>query len=127
MRFTFSKNEKLKSKKLIEKLFTEGKSVTAYPIKLIYLQVEHNGKWPVQAGVSVPKRKIKLAVKRNRIKRLLRESYRLQKHLVYQKLEDKYIFMFIYLDENEQNYVVLKDKMKILLTKFLEKSKNTTD
>lgn len=127
MRFTFSKNEKLKSKKLIERLFTEGKSVTAYPIKLIYLQVEHNGKWSVQAGVSVPKRKIKLAVKRNRIKRLLRESYRLQKHLVYQKLEDKYIFMFIYLDENEQNYVVLKDKMKILLTKFLEKSKNTTD
>lgn len=127
MRFTFSKNEKLKSKKLLEKLFTEGKSVTTYPIKLIYLQVNHNGELPVQAGVSVPKRKIKLAVKRNRIKRLLRESYRLQKHLVYKKLEDKYIFMFIYLDENEQKYVVLKDKMKILLTKFLEKSKNTAD
>lgn len=125
MRFTFSKSEKLKSKKLIEKLFTEGKSVTAYPIKLIYLKVEHKGDFPVQAGVSASKRKIKLAVNRNRIKRLLRECYRKQKHLVYDKLQEKYIFMFLYLDENEQKYVLLEDKMSILLNKFLEKVKNT--
>lgn len=121
MQFTFNKNEKLKSKKLIEQLFTEGKSVTAYPIKLIYLQVNHQGNYPVQASVSASKRKFKLAVKRNRIKRLLRESYRMQKHLVYDRLEEKYIFMFLYLDENEQNYVLLKDKMEVLLRKFLAK------
>lgn len=126
MRFTFTKTEKLKSKKLIEQLFAQGESITTYPIKLIYLKTEHIGNHPIQAGVSVPKRKIKLAVHRNRMKRLLRECYRKQKHSIYEVLQEKYIFMFLYLDENEQKYVVLEGKMKILLTKFLGKIKKDT-
>tara|TARA_R110002073_G_scaffold279026_1_gene443060 strand:+ start:336133 stop:336510 length:378 start_codon:yes stop_codon:yes gene_type:complete len=124
MQFTFNKQEKLKSKKLIEKLFAEGKSVSAYPLKLIYLKVDHQANCPVQAGVSVPKRKVKLAVNRNRIKRLVRESYRKTKHLVNDNLDEKYIFMFLYTDEKADKYVLLEERMTILLKKFMEKIKN---
>jgi ribonuclease P protein component len=121
MRFTFNKQEKLKSKKLIEQLFAEGKSVSNYPLKLMYLEVNHESSFPIQAGVSVPKRKVNLAVKRNRIKRLMREVYRKNKHLIYESINNKYIFMFLYLDEKEHNYVFIEEKMVTLLEKFLKK------
>ncbi len=120
MRHTFGREEKLKSKKLIELLFAEGRSISVYPLKLIYLEVAHQGIHPAQAAFSVAKRKVKKAVGRNRIKRLLRECYRKHKHLVYDQMEEKYIFMFLYLDENEQKYVVLEDKMVDLLKKFIK-------
>ena len=121
MQFTFNKQEKLKSKKYIEQLFIEGKSVSAYPLKLIYLKMNHDGQYPIKVGVSVSKRKFKSAVKRNRIKRLLREAYRKQKHIIYENCSDNYIFMFLYIDENEQNYVFIEEKMTNLLQKFLQK------
>ncbi len=122
MQFTFNKQEKLKSKKLIERLFTEGKAVSSYPLKLLYLKVEHTGDYRFQAGVSVSKRKFKSAVDRNRMKRLLREAYRRQKHVIYESCSDKYIFMFLYVDENEKNYVFIEEKMANLLQKFLKKT-----
>jgi len=121
MQFTFNKHEKLKSKKLIEKLFIEGKSVSAFPLKLIYLKTDHNGSQLVQAGVSVSKRKFKSAVDRNHIKRLLREGYRTHKHLIDTTISDKYVFMFLYIDEKKQNYVFIEEKMVTLLQKFLKK------
>lgn len=122
MEFTFNKHEKLKSKKLIEQLFIEGKSVSTYPLKLIYLKKEHAGTYPVKAGVSVSKRKFKSAVKRNTIKRLLREAYRKNKHIIYNTLGDRYIFMFLYTDENVHKYVFIEEKMINLLEKFLKKT-----
>ena len=121
MQFTFNKQEKLKSKKLIEQLFADGKSVSSYPLKLLYLNIEHTGNSMLQTGVSVSKRKFKSAVDRNRIKRLLREAYRKHKHIIYENCSDKYIFMFLYVDENEQNYVFIEEKMTNLLQKFLKK------
>ena len=121
MRFTLNKQEKLKSKKLIEQLFAEGKSVSNYPLKLIYLEVDHMSSFPIQAGVSVPKRRVNLAVNRNRIKRLMREVYRKNKHVIYESINNKYIFMFLYLDEKEHNYVFIEEKMVNLLEKFLKK------
>ena len=78
MRFTFGKPEKLKSRKLIGKLFEDGKSVKKFPVRLVYLQTNHTSDFPVQAGFSVPKRNFKRAVDRNRIKRLIRESFRIR-------------------------------------------------
>ena len=123
MRQTLSHNEKLKSKKLIEQLFAEGKSVTEYPIKLIYLKTEHESTCPVQVGFSVAKRKMGKAVDRNKVKRLLRECYRKHKQLLNDQLEDKYIFMLLYLDENQEKYVVLEGKMIALLQKFALKAR----
>ena len=124
MRFTFTREEKLKSKKQIELLFELGSSISEFPLRLVYLKTEHKSNYSVKAAFSVSKRKFKNAVDRNRIKRLMRECYRLNKHTIYQKIENKYIIMFIYLDEKEHNYVHIEEKMIHLMMKLIQKSKN---
>jgi len=124
MRFTFRKKEKLKSKKLIEQLFEHGNSISLFPLRMVYSKIEHASNYPVQAGFSVSRRKFKKAVDRNRIKRLMRESYRKNKHILYQNIEDTYILMFTYIDEKEYKYVDIEEKMIHLLKKFLQKTKN---
>ncbi|WP_408041228.1 ribonuclease P protein component [Tenacibaculum amylolyticum] len=125
MKFTLGKEERLKSRKLIGKLYTEGKSIKTFPLRMVYIQTEHTSQFPVQIGVSVPKRNFKRAVDRNRIKRLLRESYRLQKNIVYSEVEKPYVFMISYLAKEEWSYADIEQKMQKLLTLFIEKtSKN---
>jgi len=71
---SFPKKEKLKSKKLIDLLFEQGQSIKAYPLRFVYIQTElPYPDVPIQIGFSVPKRLHKLAVTRNRLKRLQRE------------------------------------------------------
>ena len=93
MKHTLGKEERLKSKKLIESLYQKGSSVKVFPLRMIFLQTAHTSNFPAQVGISVAKRNFKLAVDRNRIKRLMRESYRLQKGIVYNHLENPYVFM----------------------------------
>lgn len=123
MRFTFKREEKLKSRKLIEKLFEKGDSITEFPLRMIFLKIEHNSNFKVQASFSVSKRKFKKAVDRNRIKRLMRECYRTNKHTIYQNIKEKHIIMFTYLDEKEYKYVELEEKMINLIRKFIQKTK----
>ncbi len=125
MKFTLGKEERLKSRKLIGRLYSEGEYIKKFPLKMVYLQTEHTSKYPTQVGVSVPKRLFKRAVDRNRIKRLLRESYRLQKEIVYSEVDKPYVFMISYLAKEEWKYADIEDKMRKLLTLFIEKtSKN---
>ena len=77
--FTYGKDEKLKSRKVIESLFSNGHSFTVYPLKVLY-KIETDKEGILQAGVAVSTRQFKKAVDRNRIKRLMRESYRIQKN-----------------------------------------------
>ncbi len=93
----FPKKEKLKSESLIRGIFEEGKSISSYPLKLIYLEIKVPAKTKIQCGVTVPKRNFKSAVKRNRIKRLLRESYRLNKEQIFNNIEGSFAFLFLYL------------------------------
>ena len=120
MSYTFPKKEKLKSRKLIEQLFKEGKSISKFPIKLIYLQVELPEAVKIQAGVTVPKKNFKSAVKRNRIKRLLRETYRLNKPLVFNNSEGDFALLFLYLGKEMPQYVEVEKSMKKVLQKFIE-------
>lgn len=121
MQNTYKKEEKLKKSKLITQLFAEGNSVSQYPIKLIYLQIDHDSPYKVQAGVSVSKRNFKKAVDRNKIKRLLREVYRKNKYLIYESEHTKkHIFMFIYVGKKEVEYKILEEKMISILYKFLQ-------
>jgi ribonuclease P protein component len=122
MKFTLGKEERLKSRKLIERLYTEGKVVKKFPLRMVYLQTEHTSNYPAQVGVSVPKRLFKKAVDRNRIKRLLRESYRLNKEIVYSEVDKPYVFMISYLAKEEWKYVDVERKMKKLLQLFVEKT-----
>ncbi|QTD36203.1 ribonuclease P protein component [Polaribacter batillariae] len=124
MKYTLGKKERLKSRKLIEKLYEEGKSVKAFPLRMMFVQTEHTSDFPVQMGVSVAKRNFKRAVDRNRIKRLLRECYRLQKEIVYKNVDKPYVFMISYLGKEVWSYEDLFPKMEKLLHLFIEQTKN---
>ena len=127
MRNTLGKQERLKSKKLIEKLYAEGDSVKTFPLRMMYVQTAHTSEFPCQVGVSVAKRNYKLAVDRNRLKRLMRETYRLQKQIVYNNLDKPYIFMISYIGREEIKYEDLYLKMEKLLTLFIDKVKVKAD
>ncbi len=122
MSLTYSKKEKLKSKKCIEQLFSEGQSVSAYPLRLVFLKTEFNENIVAKTGVSVSKRCFKSAVDRNRIKRLLREVYRLNKVVYFNKIETQYAFMILYLGKDKPTFTQIESKMKLLFEKFSKKA-----
>ncbi|MBP0902907.1 ribonuclease P protein component [Mariniflexile gromovii] len=121
MKFTFNKKEKLKSKKLIEQLFAEGKSVSVFPLRLVYLPAVFDDGVLVKTGVSVSKRYFKTAVDRNRIKRLMRESYRLNKAVHFNNLTTSYAFMILYIGKEKLTLTEMETRMKQLFEKFSKK------
>jgi len=121
LNFTFNKKEKLKSKKLIDQLFTEGQSVSAYPLRLVYLRTTFADNIVAKTGVSVSKRNFKTAVDRNRIKRLLREAYRLNKSDFINNLKTPHAFMVLYIGKDKPTLVQVETKMKALFEKFSSK------
>ncbi|MFV9551825.1 ribonuclease P protein component [Algibacter sp. PT7-4] len=121
MTFTYSKKEKLKSKKLIDQLFTEGKAVSAYPLRLVYLKAHFNDSVIAKTGVSVSKRNFKTAVDRNNIKRLIRESYRLNKAKFFNNLSTQHAFMILYIGKDKPTFTQIENKMNILFEKFSNK------
>lgn len=120
----FPKKEKLKSEILIRSIFEEGKSITSYPLKLIYLDIKDPTRAKIQCGVTVPKRNFKSAVKRNRIKRLLRESYRLNKEQIFNNIEGSFAFLFLYIGKEIPGYEEVEKHMRVILEKFLKKVTN---
>jgi len=117
---SFGKDEKLKSKKLIDILFQEGKSVKKYPLKLIYLPITNSEISNFKTGVSVPKKLVKTAVGRNRIKRLMREAFRKNKYLVTSNFTQPYALMFIYISRDEISLENLNKAMIKVMEKFNE-------
>lgn len=125
--FTFTKAERLCSKKAIDELFSSGKSKTQFPIKLIYKFSEFDGAFPVRALFIVPKKKHKRANKRNVLKRRMRETYRLKKHTLYNVLNfQKMDIMFVYLSNQSISYFDI-DKCMTLLIDEMIKSIGTKD
>ena len=127
MKQTLGKEERLKSKKLIERLYKEGNSVKAFPLRIVFLQTKHTSEFPAQVGVSVGKRNFKKAPDRNRLKRLMRETYRLQKEIVYNNLDESYVFMISYIGKEEWKYDELFLKMEKLLTLFVNETKKNKE
>ncbi|WP_300433693.1 ribonuclease P protein component [Christiangramia sp.] len=122
MKESFGKSQKLKSKKLIDQLFMEGKNIKSYPLKLVYIPIVHSENRELKTGVSVPKKLVKTAVKRNRIKRLMREVFRKNKYLVTKDLTTSYAFMFIHISREEMSYEKLEKSMIKILEIFREKN-----
>ena len=121
-RYTFKRDEKLKSRKLIQLLFKEGKSFSHFPLRIIYAQPEKNYSH-LQATFSVRSKNFKKAVDRNRIKRLMREAYRLQKALLSIKLEEnkKSLVVFvIYTGSTLPEFDNIFEKMGKGLERLLE-------
>ena len=120
MKFTYPKSEKLKSKNTIDLLFSEGKSVAKYPLRLVYVEGDFGENIPLKIGVSVSKKHFKLAVDRNYFKRVLRETYRLNKHLIIENMDKPYAIMFLYQSKDRLTYEEINLKTIQLFTKFLE-------
>lgn len=114
MKNTFGKEEKLCNFSQISQLFSkETPSVKNFPLKLLYLPIETECKTAVKVLVSVPKRSIKSAVERNYLKRIIRESYRLQKqHFIIE--ERQFAVAFIYMSKEKTTFHDLFSAMEAL-------------
>lgn len=121
---TLHKSERLDRKKVIEKMFAGGsRSFSVFPLRVVYLPVEELDV-PVSILVSVSKRRFKRAVKRNRVKRQIREAYRLNKHLLSDALsgsQTRLAVAFIYLLDELVPSSVIEERMKIALSRIAEK------
>lgn len=119
MSLKFSKKEKLKSRKAIEQLFQARQSIHVFPLRLIWRKLDFPlSQSPAQFAVSVPKRAFAKAVHRNRIKRIIREVYRLNKADVYAALpqsEGQFGFMFIYSGRREPTFAEIEKSLKKLI------------
>ena len=123
--FGFAKKDKLKQRAIITKLFSEGKAVTAYPLRLVYLPMQFEDEVNLKTAVSVSKRLHKKAVSRNRIKRLMREAFRVLKPKYFNKSKTSYAFMILYLSKDEPSFEKIEETMNLLLLKFNKTTSNT--
>ena len=118
MNFSYSKSERLKSKKTIDLLFSSGKSVSKFPLRLVYVALDETQSTGTTVGVSVSKKHFKHAVDRNYYKRILRETYRLNKHLLLDSLEKPHAFMLFYQSAERLPYAEIHQKTIQLFEKF---------
>ncbi len=119
MDFNYPKKEKLKSSKDIDLLFVEGKSVAKYPLRLVYVEKNYSDETKIKIGVSVSKKYFKKAVDRNYFKRVLRECYRLNKHLLLNNITKNYALMFFYQTSEKLTYQEINKKTILLFEKFI--------
>ena len=123
--YKFSKKEKLNDLHLITAIFNkQGQSVFKPPILLAYYETELNSPFPVQVLFSVSKKKFQRAHDRNRIKRLMSESYRMNKHRIYEALADKnkqYAIAFLYLDNVLPDHGLVDDKLNSSINEFIKR------
>lgn len=122
---TFQKKERLCSKKRIEALFAGGsRSITAYPLRVVFAPNNREGE-NVQLLISVSKRRFKHAVDRNRIKRLIREAYRLNKHILLDQLDEneRIDMAFIWMSDELSDFANIESKVKNLLQRVGESEK----
>ena len=117
-KYTYGKDEKLKRRKLINEIFETGESFPNYPFRVFYKVMDFEVDVKAQVGVSVSKRNFKHAVDRNRIKRLMREAYRLNKHTLTQNIEQQVVVMIIYTQRKELPLDLIKSKMNSTLKKL---------
>lgn len=128
--FSFPKSEKLVSRWLIDRLFSGGasKSMSAFPLRLVYMlideeettkaAVDNRAFQSVQVMISVPKRCFKHAVKRNHVKRQVREAYRLHRDLFQVPQGKRLIMSFIWLDSQLHSTADVEQKVCNLLRRI---------
>ena len=127
---SLGKEERISSMKLIDKLFQGGhsRSMTAFPLRLVYMKYVREGACPpAQMLVSVPKRCFKRAVKRNRVKRQVREAFRHHKHLIGDALpaDRQLALAFIWLDDRLYDSAEVEQRVVSLLERLAEKMKSS--
>lgn len=119
-KFTYSKSEKLKSRKLLNQVFAEGKSLNTFPLKITYTSKDIETITSAKVGVGASSRYFKKAVDRNRVKRLLREAFRLHKNFLIELLpEKKQVNVFIlFIGKDMAETSLIAEKMPTILQKL---------
>jgi ribonuclease P protein component len=123
LKFTLTKNERLSSKKQIEKLFKEGKSYFSYPFRVIYLFNDGQEEHETKILLTVSKKKFKKAVDRNRIKRIIREAFRKNKMILNDYLQEnnKSLWLgLIYTGETIPSYQEAERKLILILQRLIK-------
>lgn len=124
-RYTLSKEERLSWKRHIDLLFAEGHSLMAFPLRVVYLPVEEKDLLSRAAiMISVPKKKFKRAVKRNLIKRQVREAYRIHKYELTEPLQEKnksMLVAFLYIDKEIRPFAEIEKAMEKALKALKDK------
>ena len=124
--FTLSKEERISSRKLIDQLFNGGRShsMSAFPLRAVYMSTELSGV-PASMLVSVPKRHFKRAVKRNRVKRQVREAYRKHRQIITEKVSGQtggtIAIAFIWMDGKLLDTAEVEKRMVNLLNRIAER------
>jgi ribonuclease P protein component len=122
---TFKRGERLKSSKVISQLFAGGcPSVKGYPILAVYTVIdEPRSDFPVQIAFSVPKRRFKSAVKRNQVRRKIKEAYRLQKAGLYEGINlqegHQLAIMLIYISNDIPEFNTIEKAIKKLISRLV--------
>lgn len=123
-RYTFKKSERLCSRILMERLFQGGnRSVSAYPVRAVFLPVEQSEQQGVSVLISVPKKRFHDAVDRNRVKRQLREAYRKHKHDLAALMAERgqgLLIAFVYVSNRIESTAYIEKRMVRLLGKIGE-------
>ena len=124
---TFKKEERIVSNLLIDTLFEKGNSLSlsAYPLRAVYLRTEHReGCAPIQLLISVPKKKFKHAVERNRVKRQIREAYRKNKALLEGSVDEGNMLLIAMIWLSDRHFATHEVEKKVInLLKQMAKQK----
>ena len=124
-RVTFRKSERISLKREIDCLFQHGESFVSYPLRVVYLEQKPSSETKVSVLISVPKRKIKHAVKRNRMKRLIREAYRLNKATLiehYKGKESGLLIAFLFIGNEICNWDIIEESVQKAIRTLVEKT-----
>ncbi len=127
---TFKKEERLSRKKIIEQLFSEGKSFIEHPFKVVWFDYKLATNFPVQVLISVSKRNFKRAVDRNRLKRLIREAYRKNKESFYNYLkqhDQTQVFALIYISAKTATYKEIERKIILIFERLQSEYEKTIE
>ena len=124
---TFRKQERIVSHQLIETLFEKGdsQSLAAYPLRVIYTQTERRPDCAeTQILISVPKKRFKHAVDRNKVKRQVREAYRKNKHLLsgYVSEGKQLLIAFVWLSDKHCTSAEVEKRVVSLLQKMISRA-----
>jgi ribonuclease P protein component len=122
IRQKFRKEERLKSNKLIKQLFASGNGFLLHPFRVSWQTLPPGGRYPARVLISTSKKHFKKAVQRNRIKRICREAYRKNKHLLYDYLAAKQtncVFSLVYIGNEEEPYSKIEKKIIAVLHRLI--------
>ncbi|MCZ4222286.1 ribonuclease P protein component [Pedobacter rhodius] len=120
--YTFSKEERLCSRKHLDLLFKNGSSFLLYPFRISYIFIDSPAEVQVQVVINVPKKRYKRAVDRNLLKRRIREAYRLNKQEnLYKKLPaDKGLLLFSiqFVGKEKYDFSFIEKKLIVTFKRF---------